>query len=98
MVQGKYYCWTYKLLLEMKKGRKKTKLRQHISWGVEGQDELWDVMLLACVRHLTSLKTCRIKARHVHMIRAHRTVLRAENNLAREHFCSQMCSHDSGLQ
>lgn len=83
----------------MKKQKKqKTKLRQHISWGVEGQDELWDVILLACVWHLTSLKTCCIKARHVHMIQAHRTLLQVENILVREHFCSQMWSHDSGLQ
>lgn len=45
-VQGKCHCWSYRLVLEMKEN--KIKLRQHVSWGAKGQDELWDVMFLAC--------------------------------------------------
>lgn len=45
LVQGNHFCWSYKLLQEM---TGKNKLRQHVSLGAEGQDELWDVMFLAC--------------------------------------------------
>lgn len=58
VISGHVWFQTFALELEDKKNGRgsirwlemkgKTKLRQHVSWGAEGQDELWDVMFLAC--------------------------------------------------